>query len=170
MTNNLFRSTCVAAAGVLSACAANRPPVAVAGAPQDVAQLAGEWVGDYSSAVTGRNGTISFTLSAAGDSAVGAVVMVPAGYGRPLAPWNDPARLNAGPPPTTQVLSIRFVRVRGGRVNGSLDPYADPQTGTRLTTTFVGTLVADTIVGTYATRPSAVGDEATGRWRVVRSR
>lgn len=167
---NLSRSACVAVAVLLAACAANRPPVAVAGAPQDVVQLAGDWAGDYSSSVTGRNGTISFTLSAAGDSAVGAVVMVPAGFGRPLAPWNDPARMNAGTPPTTQVLSIRFVRVRGGRVNGSLDPYADPQTGTRLITTFVGTIVADTISGTYTTRPSAVGDEATGRWRVVRSR
>jgi hypothetical protein len=168
MMIDLSRSAVIAAV-LLAGCAANQPPVAVAGAPQDVAQLAGQWTGDYSSVVTGRNGTISFTLNAAGDSAVGAVVMVPAGYGRPLAPWNDPARVNAGAPPTTQVLSIRFVRVRGGRVNGSLDPYADPQTGTRLITTFVGAIVADTIAGTFTTRPSAAGDEATGRWRVVRS-
>ncbi|HEY6809155.1 MAG TPA: hypothetical protein VI160_10260 [Gemmatimonadales bacterium] len=165
-----FGCAVIAVAALGAGCAANRPPVAVAGAPQDVAQLAGEWIGDYSSAVTGRNGTISFTLSAAGDSAVGAVVMVPAGYGRPLAPWNDPARMGAGAPPTTQVLSIRFVRVRGGRVSGSLDPYADPETGTRLITTFAGTIVADTIAGTFTTRPRAAGDEATGRWRVVRSR
>jgi hypothetical protein len=163
------RSAVIAAAVLLAGCAANRPPVAVAGAPQDVAQLDGEWTGDYSSAVTGRNGSISFNLSATSDSAIGAVVMVPAGYGRPLGPWNDPARLNAGTPLTTQVLSIRFVRVRGGRVSGSLDAYADPQTGTRLITTFVGTIVADTIAGTFTTRPSAAGGEATGRWRVVRS-
>ncbi len=163
------RSAVIAAAVLLTGCAANRPPVAVAGTPQDIAQLAGEWTGDYSSAVTGRNGTISFTLSATGDSAVGAVVMIPAGYGRPLAPWNDPARPNTATPLAAQVLSIRFVRVRGGRVSGSLDPYADPQTGARLFTTFVGAIVADTIAGTYTTRPSAAGDEATGRWRVVRS-
>ena len=43
------------------------PPVPLAGTARDVAALAGRWEGSYSSAVTGRSGSISFTLSATGD-------------------------------------------------------------------------------------------------------
>jgi len=39
--------------------------------------LTGEWAGDYSSVESGRSGSISFTLRAAGDSAFGDVVMIP---------------------------------------------------------------------------------------------
>ena len=38
----------------------------------------GEWVGEYSSAETGRVGSIVFTLAAGRDTAAGDVMMVPA--------------------------------------------------------------------------------------------
>jgi hypothetical protein len=67
--------------------------------------------------------------------------------------------------PSTTVLTIRFVRVEHGHVSGNLDPYADPQTGARLLTTFSGELSGNTIAGTYTTRlPS--GDTQTGHWTV----
>ena len=69
--------------------------------------------------------------------------------------------------PSTSVLTIRFLHVEGGRVNGTLDPYADPQTGERLSTTFNGELKGNMINGSYATRlPS--GETQTGRWSVQR--
>ncbi|HEX9610830.1 MAG TPA: hypothetical protein VF978_03000, partial [Gemmatimonadales bacterium] len=71
----------------LAACAASQTPVPVIGAATDVEALAGAWVGEYSSAASGRSGSISFTLRAHGDSAFGDVVMIPAAWGRPLAPW-----------------------------------------------------------------------------------
>src|SRR6266496_4333197 len=74
---------------LLAACAASQLPVPVIGPAGDVAALAGEWAGDYSSAESGRSGSISFTLRAAGDSAFGDVVMVPAAWGRPLVPWRQ---------------------------------------------------------------------------------
>ena len=165
---NLFRRPLLAAATLLvAACAANQPPVPVVGPSADIAALAGEWVGDYSSIESGRSGSISFTLRAAGDSAFGDVVMIPAGFGRPLAPWRG--EMGAGPTqrPQSEVLTINFVRVEQRHVNGTLAPYADPQTGERLVTTFTGELSGNTITGAYTTRlPS--GATQTGRWTAQR--
>jgi len=157
----------VAATLLLVACAANQTPVPVVGSPRDVASLAGEWVGDYSSSESGRSGSISFTLRAAGDSAFGDVVMVPVGWGRPLAPWRGESTPAGAARPQSEVLTINFVRVEQGHVSGTLAPYADPQTGERLVTMFSGELRGNTITGTYTTRlPS--GATQTGRWTVQR--
>jgi hypothetical protein len=157
---------CTTLSLVLAACASSQSAVPLVGTAGDIAALTGEWVGDYSSAASGRSGSISFTLRAAGDSAFGDVVMIPAGLGRPLAPWRqDVAGANQRPNP--EVLTIRFVRVEAGHVSGTLAPYADPETGARLLTTFSGELTGATIAGTYTTRlPS--GDTQTGRWTVQR--
>lgn len=151
----------------LSACGASRSPVPLVGASTDVTALTGEWAGDYSSAESGRSGSISFTLRAAGDSAFGDVVMIPAGWGRPLLPWRGEATPSAAQRPTTEVLTINFVRIEAGRVNGTLAPYADPQTGARLLTTFVGDLRGNSITGTYTTRLGS-GETQTGRWTAQR--
>src|SRR5213596_3205344 len=76
----------------LTACGASRAPVPLVGASADVAALTGEWAGDYSSAESGRSGSISFTLRAAGDSAFGDVVMIPSAWGRPLVPYRTVRR------------------------------------------------------------------------------
>jgi len=150
----------------LGACAASRAPVPLVGASGDVSALTGEWTGDYSSAESGRSGSITFTLRAAGDSAFGDVIMIPAAWGRPLMPYRQQNAAGSQSPETT-VLTIRFVRVQQGHVSGTLDPYADPQTGARLLTTFSGEVNGNSIAGTYTTRlPS--GDTQTGRWSVQR--
>ena len=156
-----------AAATLLAACAANQTPVPVVGHADDLAGLAGDWTGEYSSTESGRSGSISFTLRAAADSAFGDVVMIPVGWGRPLAPWRGETSPTPAQRPMTEVLTINFVRVEAGRVNGTLAPYADPQTGERLLTTFVGDLSGNNITGTYVTRlPS--GATQTGRWTAQR--
>jgi hypothetical protein len=150
----------------LGACGASRSPVPLVGASSDVSALTGEWAGDYSSAESGRSGSISFTLRAAGDSAFGDVIMIPTAWGRPLMPYRQ-QNAAGGQVPETTVLSIRFVRVQQGHVSGTLDPYADPQTGARLLTTFTGEVSGNSIAGTYTTRlPS--GETQTGRWSVQR--
>ena len=55
--------------------------------------------------------------------------MIPAGWGRPLAPWRGETTPSAVQRPMSEVLTINFVRVEAGRVNGTLAPYADPQKG-----------------------------------------
>ena len=151
----------------LDACGASRTPVPLVGSSSDVSALAGEWAGDYSSAESGRSGSISFTLRAATDSAFGDVVMIPVGLGRPLQPWRGDNMTGSTQAPMSTVLSIRFVRVQQGHVSGTLDPYADPQTGARLLTTFSGELKGNTIAGTYTTRLVS-GETQTGRWSVQR--
>jgi len=153
----------------LSACGASRSPVPLVGASTDINALTGEWAGDYSSAESGRSGSITFRLRAAGDSAFGDVVMIPSAWGRPLVPYRQENATGTGAnqSPASTVLTIRFVRVEHGHVSGTLEPYADPQTGARLLTTFSGELNGNTITGTYTTRlPS--GDTQTGRWTVQR--
>jgi hypothetical protein len=149
----------------LSACGASRTPVPLVGASSDVSSLTGEWAGEYSSGESGRSGSISFTLRAAGDSAFGDVVMVPSGLGRPVKPYSEQPVAGSNAPSPTTVLTIRFVRVEQGRVSGTLDAYADPQTGERLFTTFTGELKGNTIEGTYSTRLQS-GITQTGRWSV----
>jgi hypothetical protein len=156
----------------VAACGVSHPPVPMVGNAADVSALIGKWAGDYSSAESGRAGSIAFTLSAAGDSAFGDVVMVPNASGIPLQPWRPPEGAAVQSRGTNQaagstVLKIRFVRVESGHVSGTLDAYADPQTGSRLLTTFSGELKGDSITGSYTTR-LASGDTQTGRWSVER--
>jgi hypothetical protein len=161
----------------LLACAAKHAPVPLVGEHADVSALIGQWSGDYSSAESGRAGSISFTLRAAADSAFGDVIMVPSGTGKPLVPWRPQDQTNPGAQvtqptganqsPQTTVLTIRFVRVESGHVSGTLAPYAEPQSGARLLTTFTGEVKGNSITGSYSTLlPS--GETQTGRWSVER--
>ena len=68
-----------------------------------------------------------------------------------------------------QVLRIAFVRVAGGAVSGTLDPYTDPDCKCTVQTTFTGTLRGTTIEGTFVTRGSQLPNEQSGRWRVTRT-
>ena len=151
---------------LLAACAASQSPVPLVGTAGDIAALSGAWVGDYSSSASGRSGSISFTLRAAGDSAFGDVVMIPVGLGKPLEPWRQ-APVGVNQRADAEVLTIRFVRIEAGHVSGTLAPYADPETGARLFTTFSGELAGNTITGTYTTH-LASGETQTGRWTVQR--
>ncbi len=156
----------------LAACASSQTPVPVVGARADVAALAGRWDGSYSSSTTGRSGSISFTLTARGDSAYGDVVMIPVGWNRPIKAWNDPQQPGQTPPAPAapEILTINFVRVQGDRVSGTLAPYADPETGMKLFTTFDGRIASDTIAGTFTTRPGPAPTTQSGRWSVTRRR
>jgi len=165
---------CLGAAVCASlACASKPTPVIVTGDAGDLAPLAGKWTGDYSSAVTGRSGSIVFNLSPAGDAASGDVVMVPRGYGRALVPYSA-ATTTAGASvqnaAAAQVLTIRLVRVSGNRVSGVLDAYRDPECDCPVQTTFTGMLRGDTIEGSFSTSGPQSNTPQTGTWRVTRSR
>src|SRR5216110_34558 len=114
----MTRSTGLVLAVVAAACSSARPPVPMVGQARDVAALAGAWAGEYSSAQSGRSGSISFTLRAQGDSAFGDVVMIPTGLNRALAPWaGQSVGSQAGT--RSEVLTIRFVRVVHDTVSGA---------------------------------------------------
>jgi hypothetical protein len=154
-------------------CRATPSPVRVVGSPGDVSALAGEWDGEYSSAETGRSGSIAFRLVAGRDTAFGDVVMVPAGAARPLSPAGvpgaPPPRGGEQPSSGSQVLTITFVRIAQDSVSGALQPYEGPDCDCTLTTTFSGHVRGDRIDGTFVTR-GAGGPGQTGRWTVRRRR
>ena len=160
-----------ALAGTVLACASKPTPITVTGESGDRASLAGKWAGEYNSPATGRSGSIVFNLSSAGDAANGDVVMIPRGYGKALVPYGTTS--TPGVPmqsvSTSQILTIKLVRVSGDTVSGVLDPYRDPQCDCSVQTTFTGRVNGDTIDGTFATRGSPTNTPQTGTWRVKRT-
>ena len=139
----LFRLASVAALTVLGliglttvATAQGEPagrPIPLVGYEQDVADLAGEWVGGYEG--SRRHGVVAFQLTTRQDTALGYVVMIPH-----AAP---------GVPPRPVTLSVHFVWVEGGRVEGRMDRYTDPELGIELETRFFGRLIGGRLVGSY---------------------
>ena len=169
-------STLLAAmAGVtlLAGCASRPTPVPVIGPRSDLSALVGEWSGEYSSPETGRSGSIAFSLKTGKDTAVGSVVMVPKLQNEPNIPaaaMDRPIVRTAATQNPGELLTIRFVRMEGSQVVGTLDPYRDPDCGCQLTTTFRGQFKdARTIEGTFDSVGSGMGHmPSSGRWTVSR--
>jgi hypothetical protein len=155
-------STLFLAALLAGGCSQNpAPPVPVEGA--DVSSLSGHWVGEYSSAETGRSGSIVFELKSGNKVAHGDVLMKP--KEGTVAPADDPMR---GAP---QILNINFVNATGGTLRGTMDPYRDPACNCEVVTTFTGRRTGDTIEGTYTTSPQgSEGTASTGRWRITKQK
>jgi hypothetical protein len=150
---------------LMAGCRYRPEPVPMAGNPAELAQMAGEWDGDYWSADSRRTGTIIFQISAKGDSAFGDVMMrVPGGEVGPR-----PLDLTTGHERharSADMLSIRFVAVQGGSVQGELEPYFAPDCECVARTVFHGRQRGDTISGRFVT--TLGGMLQRGEWKVVR--
>ena len=162
-----------------AACARGRAPAVpvIAGSADELSALVGKWSGEYSSATTGRRGSIVFTLAAGRDTAVGDVVMMPSGASGPLRRASGNAVYAAGAegapggviaPRASSALTIRFVRLAGDSVVGMLEPYEGPDCACVLTTRFVGRVRGDRITGTFETRGSPTYQPQVGHWQVKR--
>jgi hypothetical protein len=152
------------------ACASFSPPIAVDTTPADAEILAGEWYGHYLGDDPGsRRGTIVFKLMAGEDHAHGDVLMIPAGSTRAYERYHgNAARPARAATPSSQVLTIRFVRAIDGAITGRLDPYWDPDRDCIAATTFGGTVQDGTIAGAFTTTCGAGMAAATGQWTVTR--
>jgi hypothetical protein len=158
----------VAIAFALVACRYQPTPVTVQGAEADVSTIAGEWVGEYSSAQSGRSGGITFSVQAGQDSAYGDVSMTPQlNQTLRAADHGTPAHDRHVSSPA--LLRITFVRVRGGIVEGSLEPYIAPDCNCTVSTVFRGTLQGNEIKGDFVTRGEG-GLLQSGTWSVKRTR
>ena len=157
---------CLAVSAI--SCGRRTPGIEVTATDFDLGPLVGQWRGAYNSSATGRSGTIAFTLLAGESSASGNVVMIP----RPdsLLTAAEREMVSSVSAPGRTVLKIHFVRKEGGTLNGTLDPYQDPDCGCRVTTTFQGSFRDErTIEGSFTTVPAAPGGSVTGgTWRVTR--
>lgn len=161
------------AAALLAACTSLPTPVPVMGPTSDLSALVGDWSGDYSNPETGRSGSIAFTLKAGKDTAVGSVVMIPRDNKQHVtmgAPADRPLVRTPVAAGSSEVLTIRFVRMEGSHLVGTLDKYRDPDCGCELTTTFHGQFTdAGTITGTFTSTGSAMSHlPSSGRWTVKR--
>jgi hypothetical protein len=161
--STITRAAALLAALLLGACApAPEPAVPVAGEAADLAALAGEWSGSYSSAATGRSGLIHFRLTAEDGFAQGEVTMIPAGS----VPRLEAA--NRAPQAAPEQLTIHFVAVAGDLVSGTIEPYRDPDCGCILSTTFQGRLRGGVIDGTFVSYGGRANMPQRGEWRVER--
>lgn len=147
-------------------CATTSAPVPVEGTAPNVAALAGHWEGTYESEATGRTGSIVFDLVAGEDHAHGDVVMIPRGSTNAYRPAPRPTGQGTGSASMAELLSIRFVRAEGETVNGTLDPYWDPDCSCEVTTTFVGAIHGDRIAGTFTSMRTA--GRVSGTWKATR--
>jgi hypothetical protein len=136
----------------------------------DLTLLGGEWQGDYYSKETGRSGTLEFRLTAGKDKAYGDVIMIPRGSEKPYRPAGSFENPEASLPHPEVPLSISFVKVVGGKVSGELTPYWDPDMQRILFTTFEGSLMGDTLEGTFESRIEQSPIYFFGQWKVARKR
>lgn len=160
-------ASCFVAA--VSACSTTPDAVPVLGSEGELEFLVGTWTGEYARDESGRSGMLTFELEAGADTAHGHVLMVPArdvGYAR--GPAEDRPFGPAGAAPVA--IGIRFVRLRGGLLEGRLEPYEEPACGCTLATTFSGRLEGDVIRGTFESVHSTNGRRQTGRWHARKSR
>jgi hypothetical protein len=128
---------------LLAACGASQKDVAVRGADNELVKLAGDWEGDYAGVESGRSGKVRFSLQLGRHVAEGEVVM---GGATPL--------------------KIQFIEVAGKQLKGTIAPYVDPNCSCEVQTSFLGTLVNETVSGSFETR---IQDKVqSGTWSVTK--
>lgn len=154
-------------ASLVAACHTPMPTVAVEAQPDAIKEMAGRWEGTYESEENGRNGTMAFDLAAGGDTARGEVLMMPAWTGLSYqgSARGEPSQQRPVRPAVA--LPIRFVRIEHGQVLGTLDRYTDPDCGSEVSTTFIGSVKGDEAHGSFSirgTKPCL----ASGKWRAHR--
>lgn len=161
-----MRYAVLTSAFLLAGCAYRPDPVPIAGSPAAIGSLAGTWLGEYHGTESGRSGSITFIISARGDSAFGDVLMVSATNPGALLPVHS-AEEHLAHVRSSQALRIDFVAVSAGELSGHLEPYIAPDCNCRVSTTFTGRRNGNAIEGTFVTRgPSNF--EQHGSWRVTR--
>lgn len=159
----------VAIAALALGCALRESTIKLSASDLDLNPLVGEWVGEYSSEETGRNGEISFTLNAGEVEASGSVLMSPRANVPNVVTPDRSMTIGIVTAAPKQLLTIHFVRKEGSAVNGLLDPYTDPDCACRVSTSFQGNFVnSRTIEGTYTTLGSELSHTPShGKWKVA---
>jgi hypothetical protein len=156
----------IALATLLGGCRYQPTPVPLLGAPADISALAGTWTGEYESRDSGRSGTFTFAITAGKDTAFGDVVMVPRA-GQPFTAADLTTHLRSGHSASLEVLRVTFVRVIGGMVEGTLEPYVAPDCQCVVSTVFQGVAKGNVISGDYVTH-GAMGLRQQGTWSAQR--
>jgi hypothetical protein len=150
----------------LTGCRYQAPAVSLQGDDTDISVIAGRWSGEYAGVQSGRSGSILFTVQAGKDTAYGDVMMTPQ-LNQALRAADHGSAAHGQHVSSPDLLRVTFIRVRGGSVEGSLEPYIAPDCSCVVTTVFRGRLAGNEIKGNFETR-GASGMLQTGTWSVTR--
>jgi hypothetical protein len=145
-----------------TACASQPAQLVTASPAKEVSALAGEWSGEYRNPETQRWGTIWFKLETARDTAFGDVLMI--ARETPTSEATAPEIT-----PATPALAIKFVRVDGRQIMGSIEPYRPPECDCAMFMVLRGELTSDRIEGAFLVRRTS-GESApqAGTWWATR--
>jgi hypothetical protein len=133
---------------LLFACASTIP---VKGTRSEVMSIAGEWNGSFQEAGSERHGDVNFALDAGRHSGEGKVVA-----------YADASKKQS------QVLKIKFVKIAGEAITGTIAPYADPRCNCTVKTSFDGVVNGDSIIGSYVMSSDDADVERRGEWSAER--
>jgi len=122
----------------------------VKGQEVDIVMTAGIWDGTYEGVESGRRGTIHFELVQGYGVTEGKVVM------------------NAGDPTKAVPLSIKFIDIGKGTIQGKLAPYTDPQCNCQVETEFIGRRQGNVVSGTFTTTMVGTNKTQRGTWQAQR--
>ena len=153
---------------LLAGCRYRPEPVLLRGDPNDLRALAGKWDGVYSGLESGRAGNITFEITANADSAFGEVLLTIPGDWGPVFPV-DLGAAHLEHARSAQTLNVQFVRIAGGQVRGTLEPYRAPDCSCVVHTVFTGSVVGDRILGSFVTILEN-GREQHGTWQLKRKK
>ena len=148
---------------ILAACTYHPSSFPMYGRIDDRSRLAGEWLGEFSSAHPDRSGSIAVQIEPGRDSASGEVSVQASHVGQRIRHQEQGFYPRAS---TATVLRIRYMRAGESTVEGVLEPYYDPDCDCTVTTTFLGVLHGDSITGQYVGRGGWMMRQ--GAWRMGR--
>jgi hypothetical protein len=149
-------------------CSLAMRPVQMEATHADWEKLAGDWRGDYSIPGRARHGVIEFRLNAPEQQATGDVLMIADRFKWPETGMPPRDGFTHLPATESQLLTIRFVAAVHGQIQGSMDPYWDPDRGCRAFATFAGSVDGDVIAGSFTSVCEDGARVLKGRWRVER--
>ena len=147
----------------LAACTYRPSLFPMYGRIDDRSRLAGDWFGEFTSEHPDRSGSIAFQLEPGRDSASGEVSVQTSSVGQRVRYQEQGSYPRAS---TARVLRIRYVRASESTVEGVLEPYHDPDCDCMVTTTFLGIVRGDSIIGEYVSRGRWTTRQ--GAWRMGR--
>ena len=156
----------IALAALLGACRYQPTPVPLIATAADITAMAGDWSGEYSSIESGRSGTVTFSIRAGKDTAFGDVMMTPR-RGAPIRAADANTVEHQRHEALPELLRVTFIRVNGGMIEGTLEPYVAPDCQCVVTTVFQGNVKGNTIEGQYVTH-GGMGLRQQGNWSVQR--
>jgi hypothetical protein len=160
-------SSVVLTVAFVSGCSYAMRPVAFEAPRAEWERLAGDWRGQYTIGRE-RHGLIEFRLKALEREASGDVLMIADRFGWPMTGMPPRDGFAHQPPPSPQLLTIRFVGALGGEIRGNMDPYWDPDRNCRAWASFLGSVDGDVIAGSFISVCDDGARVLSGRWRVER--